>query len=333
LSFGLLVLKKLRMKAITRTQYGLPKEVLKIREIDVPIPKEKELLIRVHATTINRTDCAILTGRPFIMRAFTGLVKPSDLVPGTDFAGEVTAIGNQVSNFKIGDRVFGFYDEGLSSQAEFMTIEADSAVIHIPENIDYKTAVASCEGVHYAYNFVNKVKINSGDKILVNGATGAIGSASVQLLQHLGAKVSAVGNTKNLEMLKLMGVEKVINYESEDFTEDDERYHFVCDAVGKSTFAKCKHLLLPKGVYLSSELGPYAQNIYLPLFTKLLGKKKVVFPIPSDCKKSVLSISKLLAEGKFEPLIDRSYALDQAADAYTYVMTGQKTGNVILALS
>ncbi len=321
------------MKAITRTAYGQPEDVLQLKEIEKPIPKEDEILIRVYATTVNRTDCGILTGKPYIMRAFTGLWKPKDLVPGTDFAGQVEAIGKKVTTFSIGDRVFGLHDEGLSSHAEYMTIKADKAVTQIPDNIDYASAAASCEGAHYAANFLSRLKLKKGDKVLVNGATGAIGSAGLQLVKNLGMQVTAVGNTKNLELLRSLGADKVFDYEKEDFTKDDERYHLIFDAVGKSSFPACKHLLLPNGIYSSSELGPNAQNLYLPLITWIKGGKRVIFPIPRNCRKSILSMAKLLAEGRFKAVIDRTYPMEQVSDAYKFVMSGQKTGNVILDFS
>ncbi len=320
------------MKAITRTTYGGP-EVLQLKEIPKPIPKENELLIRVHATTINRTDCGILTGKPYIIRAFTGLTKPRDLIPGTDFAGQVESVGKNVKSFKLGDRVWGLHDEGLASQAEYMTIRADKAVTRIPEKVSYEEAVVCAEGAHYAYNFLNKFKIDNNSKVLVNGATGAIGSAAVQLLKYYGATVTAVGNTKNIELIKSLGADKVYDYQKEDFTQDTERYHFVLDAVGKSTFSKCKHLLLPKGIYVSSELGPNAQNLYLPLITKLKGGKRVVFPLPINCKRSIIFLTELLETGKFKGVVDKVYQPEQIMEAYNYVLSGQKTGNVILSMS
>lgn len=317
------------MKAITRTKYG-PPEVLQLQEIPMPTPKDNELLIRVHATTVNRTDCGILTGKPFLIRAFTGLTKPSDLVPGTDFAGQVEALGKNVKAFKTGDRVWGFRDVGLASQAEYMTIREDEAVAKIPENISYQEVVACAEGAHYAYNSIDKVKIDSRSRVLVNGATGAIGSAAIQLLKYYGATITAVGNTKNMDLIKSLDPDKTIDYQKEDFTQDDEKYHFIFDAVGKSSFPQCKHLLLPKGVYISSELGPNAQNLYLPLTTKMKGGKRVIFPIPVNCKKTIVFMSKLLSEGKFKPVIDRVYQPKQVVEAYTYVASGQKTGNVII---
>lgn len=320
------------MKAVTRTKYG-PPNVLEVKSIEKPIPKNNEILIRVHATTVNRTDCGILTGKPYIIRAFVGLSKPRDLVPGTDFAGQIEAIGKAVSEFKVGDRVFGLYDEGLRSQAEYMTIREDKALTKIPDGVSYAAAVASAEGAHYAHNFIDKVPLKKGDKVLVYGATGAIGTSAVQILKHMGAYVTAVGNTPNMEMIKSLGADKTYDYQKEDFTQDDERYNFVFDAVGKSSFPICKHLLLPKGIYISSELGPGAQNLYLPITTWVKGGKRVIFPFPHSCKRSILFMAKLLEQEEFRPVIDRSYPIEKVVEAYDYVLTGQKTGNVILSLS
>lgn len=318
------------MKAITRTTYG-PPEVLKLLDVPQPIPNDTELLIRVYATTVNRTDCGILFGKPYLIRAFTGLLKPKNLVAGTDFAGVIEAIGKKVEKFKIGDRVWGLNDEGLASQAEYMTIQEDKAVAKIPDNISFHQAVASAEGAHYAYNFIKNTKIDNNTKVLVNGATGAIGSALIQLLKYYGAYVTAVGNTKNVDRIKALGPDKFINYQLEDFTKDMEQYDFICDAVGKSTFNKCKHLLAPKGVYISSELGPNAENLYLPIITKVKGGKRVVFPIPSRPSNSIEFLTKLLSQEKFKPIIDRIYQPEQAVEAYKYVASGEKTGNVILS--
>jgi len=317
------------MRAITRTQYGSP-EVLTIKDLDIPIPKDNEILIRVYVTTVNRTDCGILRGKPYLIRAFTGLLKPSSAIPGTDFAGQIEAVGRKVTTFKVGDKVWGLNDEGLSSHAQYMVINEKKAVIKMPEKMSYEEVVTCAEGAHYAYNFINKVTINKGDKVLVNGATGAIGSAALQLLKSYGTIVTAVGNTKNIDLIKSLGADKVYNYEKEDFTKDTDKYPFVFDAVGKSTFGKCKPLLTPKGVYISSELGPNAENLYLPLTTKIKNGKRVIFPIPSDCKRSLLVINDLIEKGAFQAVIDRKYEMDDIKEAYHFVESGQKTGNVII---
>lgn len=319
------------MKAIIYTKYG-PPEVLQLKEADKPVAKDNEVLVRVYATTVNRTDCAILRAKPFIMRFGTGLLKPNKSIMGTEFAGEVEAVGAKVISFKPGDKVFGFYDLGLSAYAQYMTISTDKAITTIPPNISCEQAAASCEGAHYAYNMINKVNIKPGQKVLVNGASGGIGSAAVQLLKYFGAHVVAVCSTKNLELVKSLGADKVIDYTASDFTKETEKYDFIFDAVGKSSFGKCKPLLNYGGVYISSELGWMAENIFFALFTPVWGKKKVIFPIPKDIKGSLGLIKKLIAEGKFKTVIDKTYPLEQIAEAFRYVETGEKTGNVVISI-
>ena len=210
-------------------------------------------------------------------------------------------------------------------------------MVTIPKNITYEQAAASTEGAHYAINFINKVNLQSGQKALVNGATGAIGSAAVQLLKYYGARVTATCNTKNKELVKSLGAERVIDYTQEDFTKDDERYDFVFDTVGKSSFFKCKSLLQPGGIYISSDLGYMAQNLFLPLITPIikpmLGNKKTIFPLPTDIRASLLLIKTLMEQGKFNAVIDREYPLEEIVEAYRYVGEGQKTGNVVITVA
>ena len=317
------------MKAAIAEKYGAPR-LLKVENVEEPIFKDNEVLIRVYAATVNRTDAAILRAKPFVMRFFTGLFKPNNPILGTDFAGKIEAVGKNVRTLKIGDKVFGFNDQGLSSHAQYMTLSADEALAIIPDDTTYEQAAASIEGVHYAYNMINKVELKSGQNVLVNGATGAIGSAAVQLLKYFGANVTAVCNTKNIELIKSIGADKIIDYTKEDFTTFKEKYNFIFDTVGKSSFKKCKPLLESGGAYISSELGWMAQNIFFTLITSIIGKKKVIFPIPMDCKRSVLFIKKLMEEERFKALIDRKYSLEEIIEAYLYVETGEKTGNVLL---
>ncbi len=320
------------MKAAIRYQYGPPQQ-LSIREVPQPQPKANEILVRVYATTVNRTDCAVLTGWPLVMRAFTGLSKPKLPITGTDFAGQVEAIGQDVHDFKIGDKVWGFNDLGLGSHAQYLCIPAIGNVLKMPKNVSYETAVASAEAAHYAVNFLNKIKLHSGQRVLVNGGTGAIGSATIQLLKTMDIQVTAVCGTPHLATVQALGADQVIDYTAEDFTQLNEQFDFVLDAVGKSTFFKCKRLLKPGGAYISSELGPGWQNIFLALATPILGGKKVVFPLPVDIKKSMLTVKELIEAGKFRPLIDRSYPLEKISEAFEYVGSGQKIGNVIIDLA
>jgi NADPH:quinone reductase-like Zn-dependent oxidoreductase len=319
------------MKAIVYARYGSP-DVLQLKEVEKPTPKDNEVLIRVYATTVNRTTCAMLRAKPFIMRFFTGLLKPNKPILGTDFAGKIEAVGKNVASFTVGDRVFGFDDGGLSSHAQYMTLSEDNALATMANNVTYEQAAASIEGAHYAYNFINKVDIKSGQTVLVNGATGAIGSAAVQLLKYFGANVTAVCNAENSVLVKSLGANKVIDYTKEDFTKSDEKYDFVFDTVGKSSFTKCKPLLQLGGVYISSELGWMAQNIFFAIITPIIGNKKVIFPIPTNRGESVLFIKKLSEEGKFKAVIDRRYSLEEIAEAYRYVEKGQKIGNVVITL-
>ena len=322
------------MKAIVYHKYG-PPDVLQLKELEEPTPKDNEVLIKVHATTVNRTDCAIVRAVPFFMRIITGLFRPKKQIPGTEFAGEIEAVGKSVSSLKVGDKVFGFDDQGSGSHAQYMTIKEDN-VITIPDNISYEQAAASSEGAHYAYNFINKVDIKKGQNVLVNGATGAIGSATVQLLKYFEVNVTAVCATKNIELVKSLGANKVIDFTKEDFTKDEQKYNFFFDTVGKSSFFKCKHLLQSGGIYISSDLGYMAQNIFLPLITPIIkpmiGNKKTVFPFPTDIRGSILLIKSLIEQDKFKAVIDRKFPLEQIVEAYRYVEKGQKTGNVVITV-
>jgi NADPH:quinone reductase-like Zn-dependent oxidoreductase len=318
------------MKAALRLKYG-PPAVINVEQTETPKPKAHEILVRVHAATVNRTDCAILSGKPFVMQFFTGLFKPKLPTLGTDFAGIVEAVGEQVADFKVGDRVWGFNDQGMATQAQYAVISTREAMLKIPADISYEQAAASAEGAHYAYNFINKLTLKAGQKVLVNGGTGAIGSALIQMLKSLDLHVTAVCGTQSLARVAALGADRVIDYSQEDFTKEALKYDFVFDAVGKSTFARCKPVLQSNGIYISSELGPNAQNVYLPLFTKFTQGPKVVFPIPSNIPQSLDFIQKLLVSGQFRPLIDRHYPLEDIRAAYTYVASGQKIGNVVLS--
>jgi NADPH:quinone reductase-like Zn-dependent oxidoreductase len=319
------------MKAATRRQYCSPKD-LKVELVPMPVLKDHEVRIRVHATTVNRTDLAVLSGKPYVMRLFTGLSKPKMSTPGTDFSGVIEAVGDKVQAFKAGDMVWGFNDEGLASQATYMRFSERGNIGLMPANLSFEQAAASLEGVHYARNFINKVTLQAGQQVLVNGASGAIGSALVQFLKYNQLSVTAVCGTENIARIKALGADRVIDYKTADFTKEAAQYDYVFDAVGKSTFSKCKPLLKEKGIYISSELGPNAQNPFLALITPLLGGKKVIFPFPIDVKASILFIKDLIEKGQFTPLIDRTYALEEIAAAYQYVALGQKVGNVVVKI-
>ena len=317
------------MKAAIRRKYGFPNSI-DLESIAIPSPKDNEVLVKIHATTVNRTDCANLTAKPFIMRFVLGFLKPRKIILGTDFAGEIISIGKNVDSFQVGDKVFGFNDTGSDSQAEY-TITTPQNLFAIPKNINYQQAAASLEGAHYAYSSMHKVKIQAGQNILINGATGAIGSAFLQFLKPYDVKITASADTPNIDLIKSLGADKVYDYTKEDFTTFTDQYDFIFDMVGKSTFGKCKPLLKKQGIYISSELGPYAQNIFYPIWTAPFSKK-VIFPIPYSTQKTIPYISDLLEKGIFKPVIDRTYSLDQISEAYEYVLSGKKTGNVVILM-
>ena len=319
------------MRAIIFTRYG-PPEFLQLREIPKPVPKDNEMLIRVRASTVNRTDCGFLRAKPFIVRFFSGLFSPKIKTLGTEFAGEIEAIGKDVTAFKPGDKVFGFNGDRFGAHAEYMIMGKKGAITTMPANLTFEEAAPIAEGAHYALCDLRASKIRSGQKILINGTTGAIGSAAVQLAKWFGAEVTAVCDTKNVELVKSLGAKEVIDYTKQDFTKIKQTFDVVFDAVGKSSFAKCKPLLRKGGIYMSTDLGYMSQNPFLALLTPLFGGKKVLFPIPTKSREDVPFLKELVEAGKYKPVIDRHYSLEQIADAFRYVETGQKIGNVIITI-
>lgn len=319
------------MKAIVYTKYG-PPEVAQLMEVDKPIPEDNEVLIKVHSTTVNRTDSALRSAEYFINRLFSGLFSPRNKILGNEFAGEIDAIGKDVKSFIIGEKVFGYNDKKFGAHAEYMTMAENGPITTMPKNLSYDEAAPICEGSHYALCDIRAAKVKNGQNVLVNGATGAIGSAAVQLLKHFGAKITAVCDTKNVELVRSLGADVIIDYSKEDFTKTKQTFDFIYDAVGKSSFGKCKPLLNKNGIYKSTELGKNAENIYLALITPILGGKKVLFPIPTITKKDVIFLKELVERGEFKPVVDRQYKLEQIVDAYKYVETGQKTGSVVIKI-
>ncbi len=319
------------MKAIVYRKYG-PPEVAKLTEVNKPIPKENELLVKVYTSTVNRTDSGFRSAEYFVSRFWSGLFRPKYPTLGCEFAGIIEDIGKNVTTFKKGDRVFGFNDKSFGGHAEYLTIAENDAVATIPENLTYDEAAAITEGGHYALVDIKAAKIKPGQHVLVYGATGAIGSAAVQLLKHFGTIITAVCNTKNVELVKSLGADYIIDYQKQDFTKTENRFHFILDAVGKSSFGQCKPLLTENGIYISTEFGKNGENVFYALTTAIFGGKKLLFPIPSITKNDVLFLKDLAQNAKFKAVIDRNYTLDQIVEAYKYVESGQKTGNVLLKI-
>ncbi|MDA4129895.1 MAG: NAD(P)-dependent alcohol dehydrogenase [Thaumarchaeota archaeon] len=319
------------MKAFVHTKYGSP-EVLQLKEVPKPSPTDNEVLIRIHATTVNRTDCGFLRAKPFFVRFVSGLLRPKRTILGCEFAGEIETAGKEVKSFRNGHHVFGYSGVSFGAQAEYMIMPEDGMLAIMPSNMTYEEAAAITEGAHYALNNIRKANVRSGQRVLINGATGGIGSAAVQLVKYYGAEATAVCSTKYVELVKSLGADEVIDYTAEDFTKSGQKYDFVFDAVGKSSFGACKKLLKQGGIYCSTELGPKWQNPFLALWTSKFGSKKVIFPIPKESKEDALFFKQLIEAGKFRPVIDRRYPLEQIAEAYEYVERGQKIGNVVITV-
>lgn len=320
------------MKAAIYTRYG-PPEGIQIKDVEKPVPKDREVLIKVHASTVNRTDCGWLRGKPAIARIVSGIPKPANRVLGTEFAGEIEAIGKGVTLFKHGDKVFGFNEFKFGSLAEYMVMEQDGPMATMPVHMTYDEAAPITEGGHYALCDIRAAKIQKGHKVLINGASGGIGSAALQLAVYFGAEVTAVCGTKNMELVKSLGAREVIDYTRQDFTRINQTFHLVFDSVGKSSFKKCKPILKKRGIYISTELGYKYQNPFLAIITPLFGGKKLLFPLPTISKKEVNFLKELAEKGWYKPVVDRSYPFEQIIEAYKYVETGEKTGNVVIHIN
>lgn len=320
------------MRAAVRDRYG-PPEVVRVVEVEQPAVTDHDVLVRVHATTVNRTDCGLRAAKPWIYRLFLGLGRPRRTILGTEFAGEVAAVGDAVTAFKVGERVFGFSGTTFGAHAEYLVLPEDESMLAtIPEGLTFEEAAPGTEGSHYALSSIRATKIRRGQDVLVYGATGAIGSAAVQLLKQVGATVTAVCATDQLDLVKGLGADRVVDYTTEDFTRDGHRYDVVIDAVGKSSFGRCRRLLKPRGVYLSSDLGPLSQNPLLALVTRLSRGRRVRFPIPRSDPGVMAHLKELIASGAFRPVVDRSYPLDEIVEAYRYVESGRKVGNVVISV-
>lgn len=307
-------------------KYGSP-DVLRFAEVPRPTPGQGEILVRVRASTVTRTDTASVRGHPFFARAMTGLLRPKFRTTGIDFAGEVAETGPGVTEFAAGDRVFGLAPDSFGAHAEFLKIPVDRAVAKIPDGLDFADAVCA-EGAWYAHGTTKLLK--SGQRILIYGASGAIGTAAVQLARAQGAQVTAVVGTRHLGLAAELGAERVIDYTAEDFTKLGETFDVVLDAVGHTSYFACKPLLTPDGVYSATDLGPAWSNIWLSLRDAATGRKRVRIPFPEDSPGFVRLLAGHLAAGRFRGVVDRHYPFTEIVDAFRYVETGQKTGIVVV---
>lgn len=322
------------MRAVIHHRYGGP-DVLELAEIDAPIPGPDDVLVRVRATTVNRTDCGFRAGKPAVVRFFSGLRRPKRPVLGSEFAGEVAAVGADVTEFAVGDRVFGVDQDRFGAHAEYTCVHRTSPVVATPEGLADDEAASMPDGFVLARTCLTWAGVRSGQRVLVYGASGSIGTAGVQLAKHLGATVTAVCDTRHLELVESLGADRVIDYTTEDFTRHGERYDVVFDAVGKTSFRRCRRLLVRGGVFATTD-GGYVWHV--PFLAALmwlpgrLGARRVMLPLPKYSKEHLLELVSLVEAGEYRAVIDSCRPLDDVVEATRYVETEQKTGNLVLTV-
>ena len=317
------------MRAVVCDRYG-PPEVLRLEDVERPVPDHDQVLVRVRATTVNRSDCGARRAKPFFTRVFHGLRRPKRPIPGMEFAGEVEAVGSAVTEFAVGDHVFGV--RGAGAYAEFTCVKESSPIAHKPAGLSFEEAASLPDGFVIASACVRKADLRPGRSILIYGASGSIGTAAVQLAKHFEAEVTAVCTTKNVELVRSLGADEVIDYLREDFTRNGKTYDVVLDAVGKHSFRRCRRSLKPGGTFIETDLGFMWHVPPLALLSRWLGDKRVTLPIPTYSKENVLLLKQLVEAGRFRPVIDRTYPLEDVVEATRYVETEQKTGNVVLTV-
>ena len=320
------------MRAALTTHYG-PPGVVHVTDVPRPMPQADELLVRVHATTVNRTDCGFRAGHPWFIRVFTGVTKPKSTILGSEFAGVVETVGEDVSRFVVGDRVFAYDDTRFGGHAEYVAISQSAAVATMPDGRDFDFMAPVTEGSHYALAYIRAAGVDSNSEVLVYGASGAIGSAAVQIVKSLGGQVTAVCSSEHVDLVAGLGADRVVDRTITDFAADSQQYDFVFDAVGKSSFWQCRKLLKPRGIWSSTDLGPLSQNPLLVLVSRLSRGRRVLFPFPKIDQSIVEYLKGLVESGQFTPVVDRTYPLKDVVEAYRYVETQQKVGNVVITVA
>ncbi|MFW9996824.1 MAG: NAD(P)-dependent alcohol dehydrogenase [Candidatus Odinarchaeota archaeon] len=331
------------MRAVVYEKYGTP-AVLELKEVNKPIPRDNEILVKNYAATVNYGDITArdfgnISPRKFTMpmplwllaRIMYGFRKPRIRILGNEFAGEIEATGKSVKLFKKGDQVFGIPGSSMGAYAEYLCIPENGMVALKPANMTYEEAAVIPYGAITALVLLRKVNIQSGQKILINGASGGIGSAAVQLAKYYGAEVTGICSTPKIELVKSLGADKVINYTNEDFTDNSETYDLIFDILGKSSFSRCKNSLKQNGCYLLASFG--MRQLVQMLRTKLIGSKKVICAMAVGKPEDLTFIKELIEEGKIKAIIDRYYPLEQTAEAHDYVEKGFRKGYVAITVA
>jgi NADPH:quinone reductase-like Zn-dependent oxidoreductase len=315
------------VRAVVHDRYG-PPDVLRIEEVPRPEPGERSVLVRVHATGLTRSDVAWRAAHPWLSRLFTGLRRPKYRILGSEYAGVVEQVGSEVTEFEPGDRVFGSTG-GFRAHAEYLSVREDTPIAHMPDGLTFEQAAAASDGPILTLNGLRLVDLD-GKRLLVYGASGSMGTAGVQLGKHLGAHVTAVTDTKHLELARELGADHVIDYTEEDWIRGGETWDVIYDAVGKLRFLRVRRALAPGGAYLPTD---GFSNFFLALPTRWTNRRVRVKLPPRYSKEDVLLVKRLLEEGRYRPVVDRTYPLEEIVEASRYVETGQKTGNVVLTVA
>jgi NADPH:quinone reductase-like Zn-dependent oxidoreductase len=321
------------MQAVIATSYGSP-DVLQLAEVEKPVPKANEVLIKVHAALVTSSDTAFRKGEPFLVKVIYGLSKPRLAIGGVEFAGEIEAVGSSVTLFKIGDQVFGMSPDKFGAYADYMILSEAAPMVTKPANMRYEDAAGVCDGATTALTFLrDTAKLQRGQSILINGASGAVGTYAVQLAKYYGAAVTGVCSGTNIDLVKSLGADQVIDYTQEDFTQNGQTYDVIFDAVGKSSFPRCKDSLAPNGVYLATV--PTLGIVWHMAWTTVSGHKKAKFVTAGlmQNKQNLDFLKELFEGGQLKSVIDRSYPLAEIAEAHRYVDTGRKKGNVVILVA
>jgi len=331
------------MKAVVATEYGSP-DVLQLAEVEKPTPKDNEILIKIYATTVRFGDILVRNFRNISPREFTmpiplwlptrmmiGFRKPRINILGAEFAGEIEVVGKSVKRFKAGDRVFGYRGMKMGANADYLCMPETGMVAIKPANMSYEEAAAVPYGAIMALNLLRRVNIQPGQKVLINGASGGIGSAAVQLAKHYGAEVTGVCSTPGLEFVTSLGADHVIDYTQEDFTQNGETYDLIFDILGRSSFSRCKNSLTENGRYLLASFKMRA--VFHMLWTSIIGSQKVICALAAENPEDLDMIRELVEAGKIKSVIDRCYPLEQTAEAHRYVEEGHRTGHVVITVA